>query len=198
MIRINLLPTKRKKKSKPMPMYLIYSGVALAASLAVFMFATDYMKNRIEELNKDKANKEAKLKDLKKLIKDVEDFEAKKKVLENKVRVILAIAEQKSLPAKLFNDLSYKLNQVKGAWIVNMKFVNGKVQLSGVAYDNNDAVNFRNKLAADDELGTVNFKSVRLPGTQKVSLKGNTVFNFNMTMEIELKKPIKGGTGNGS
>ena len=53
MIRINLLPTKRKKKAKPMPMYLVYSGFMLTASLAVLFFFNSYMNSRIKALGID-------------------------------------------------------------------------------------------------------------------------------------------------
>lgn len=193
MIRINLLPSKRKKKSKPLPMYLIYSGVALIASLAVFFFVNSYMNSRIGALEAEKAEKTAKLKKLDEQIKSVKDFENKKAELEKRVRIILEIAQKKSLPAKFLSELSIRLDDIKGVWITSMKFAGKTITLSGVAFNNNDAVNFRNMLHNNPPESPVKFTQVKLPGTQKVSLKGNTVYNFSMTFDVELMSEQQGG-----
>ena len=191
MIRINLLPTKRKKKSKPLPMYLIYSGVTLILSLAVLFFVNSYMGSRIKALEKEQSTKQAELKRLDALIKHVKDFKSKQDDLKKRIDVILAIAEKKAMPAKLFDEMARRLTS--GIWLTAIKYSRDKLQLTGVGFNNADIVTYVEHLKDTDKIklypaSPIQFTTVKLHGTQKVSIKEQTVYNFNITMGVNMVK----------
>lgn len=202
MIRINLLPTKRKKKAKPMPMYLIYSGIALATSLAVLFFFNSYMNSRIKALETDKSNKTAELKRLNDLIKHVKDFEAKKADLERRISIILGIAEKKPIGSMLLDEISKRLTE--GIWLDTVSMKNDKVLMAGTGFNNADIVTYVEHLkdTGVDKIYPVSsmiFTNVKLHGTQKVKLQKQTVYKFNISFNLKLvKKDGKEGAPNGA
>lgn len=202
MIRINLLPTKRKKKAKPMPMYLVYAGFALAASLAVLFFFNSYMNSRIKALETDKASKQAELKKLDELIKHVKDFEAKKADLERRINVILGIAEKKPIASMLLDEMSKRLTE--GIWLTTVTFKTDKVQIAGMGFNNADIVSYVEHLKDTGERkiypnSRMVFSNVKLHGTQKATLKKQTVYKFSVSFKINVvKKDVKQGAGNGA
>jgi type IV pilus assembly protein PilN len=202
MIRINLLPTKRKKKAKPVPMYLAYSGIALAASLAVLFFFNSYMNSRIKALETDKSNKTAELKRLNDLIKHVKDFEAKKADLENRIKVILGIAEKKPIGSMLIDEMTRRLTE--GIWLTNMDFKVDSVKIAGVGFNNADIVSYVEHLKDNETVkiypnSLMTFTNVKLHGTQKVKQQNQTVYKFTISMKIKvIKKEEDKGAGNGA
>jgi len=202
MIRINLLPTKRKKKAKPMPMYLIYAGIALASSLMVLFFFNSYMNSRIKALETDKQNKTAELKRLEDLIKNVKDFEAKKADLEKRINVILGIAEKKPIASMLLDEISKRLT--KGIWLDSINFKTDAVQVTGTGFNNADIVTYvehlkdtgSEKIYPDADMV---FTNVKLHGTQKVKMKNQTVYKFTISFKLSLvKAKEEEGVGNGA
>ena len=195
MIRINLLPTKRKKKAKPMPMYLVFSGFALAASLFVLFFFNSYMNSRIKALETDKTNKTAELKRLEALIKHVKDFEAKKADLERRINVILGIAEKKPIASLLLDEMSRRLTE--GIWLTSVTFQTEKVRIAGVGFNNADIVTYVEHLKDTGEQkiypgSRMYFTNVKLHGTQKVKQKNQTVYNFSISLKINVIKQDDG------
>jgi len=201
MIRINLLPTKRKKKAKPLPMYLVYSGIALAISLAVLFFFNSYMNSRIKALETDKANKTAELKRLDDLIKNVKDFETKKADLERRISVILGIAEKKPIASMLMDEMSRRLTE--GIWLQSMVFSADSVKITGMGFNNADIVSYvehlkdtgAQKIYPDSRM---TFNNVKLHGTQKVKQKNQTVYSFSISFNINVSKEEEKGAGNGA
>jgi len=191
MIRINLLPTKRKKKAKPMPMYLVYSGFALAASLFVLFFFNSYMNSRIKALETDKTNKQAELKKLEELIKHVKDFEAKKADLERRINVILGIAEKKPIASMLLDEMSKRLTE--GIWLTSVTFKTDKVKIAGMGFNNADIVSYVEHLkdTGDRKIypnSNMVFSNVKLHGTQKSKLQKQTVYSFTISFTIGVVK----------
>ena len=202
MIRINLLPTKRKKKAKPMPMYLVYSGVMLAASLAVLFFFNSYMNSRIKALETDMTNKQTELKRLDSLIKHVKDFESKKADLEKRISVILGVAEKKSLAVMLLDEKSRRLTE--GIWLNSVKFQGNSVKVAGIGFNNADIVTYVEHLKDTGVQkiypnSRMTFTNVKLHGTQKVSQQEQTVYKFSISFKIKVaKEDDKGGAGHGA
>lgn len=186
MIRINLLPTKRKKKAKPMPMYLVYAGITFVLSMALLLFVHSYMSSRIKAMEKDKTEKTAELKRLNDLIKHVKDFEAKKADLQKRISVILGIAKKKVLPPKLVDEISKRLTD--GIWLTAFTFKGDKVKLAGVGFNNADIVTYVEHLkdTGDEKIypdAIVYFTEVKLHGTQKVKMGRQAVYRFTISMK---------------
>jgi type IV pilus assembly protein PilN len=202
MIRINLLPTKRKKKAKPMPMYLVYSGIALAASLAVLFFFNSYMNSRIKALETDKANKAADLKRLEDLIKHVKDFEAKKADLERRINVILGIAEKKPIASMLLDEVSKRLTE--GIWLTSLDMKVDAVKLNGMGFNNADIVTYVEHLKDTGEVKIypdtkMLLSNVKLHGTQKVKKDKQNIYSFVISFKISLvKEKDRKGAGHGA
>jgi Tfp pilus assembly protein PilE len=69
MIKVNLIPLKKKKKAKPLPTFLIVTvGVALL-SIAIVAYLNYFFASRVEERNATVAKNEKTLEELAKKIK---------------------------------------------------------------------------------------------------------------------------------
>jgi len=93
MIKVNLLSTKKKKKQKPVPAFLIYAVLLTATIGAIFLYITYHFSSAVSA-------KEAKVQEnaktiaaLKEKIKAVEDFEKLNKTFQQRKDIIEELGE---------------------------------------------------------------------------------------------------------
>ncbi|MFC1769684.1 PilN domain-containing protein [Nitrospirota bacterium] len=181
MIRINLIPTKRRKKSKPMPMYLIGMVASLLGGLVIFFAVSMYMNSKLDELDARKKTNEQKIKELNKKIKEVKDFEALNKKFIDRKKVIEDLTKNQSLPVRVLDEISLKLTE--GVWLVSVNIANNRVSISGVGFSNSDIVNYVQSMKKSEL-----FTSVVLHGTVKQAGSGGVgvdTFSFNISFQIK-------------
>jgi type IV pilus assembly protein PilN len=178
MIRINLIPSKKKKKAKPVPKFLIALLVILAISIIGSVAAVNYFNGLIENLQTQKRDNQAKIAELKKKIKEVEGFEARNKTFLERKAIIEELTKNQSLPGKVLDELAARLTQ--GVWITSFSISLNKISLTGVGFSNNDIVDFVESLKASEL-----FEAVALGGTTNVNVSGDNVYNFSLSMTIK-------------
>ena len=177
MIRINLLPTKRKKKTQPVATYLVTAVVVTIVFIALAFFANSYMGSRIDDLEDKQAENKKLIVSLDKKIKEVMDFEKIKKKFSDRKKVIEELTAGQSLPVRILDELSLKLSD--GIWIKSLNIKEEKVSLSGLGFNNNEIVDFVQDLK-NSEL----FKEVLLQGTKKQMMKQVEVFSFKISFVV--------------
>ncbi len=144
MIRINLLPVKRKKKPKPIPGFVIATVAASIVVIIGVIFTYVNLKEEINTLQARKTANERKLQDMKKRLKDLENYETLVKAVERKKSVILQLRKNQGVPVRLMDELSKYLPN--GIWLKELKTMGNTVDIEGYAFTNSDVVKYVNRL----------------------------------------------------
>jgi len=148
MIRINLLPGPRAKAIKQQMDVRaeMAGGLGLVAlTIVVCMFYSGVLEREIESIQLDKQGKETQLAVLKEKVKQVEDFENRKKLLEEKNRIIEQLEKSRAGPVRVLDHVSQSLDPLK-LWLVRLNVRGNDVELEGRALSNDDVVEFVNNL----------------------------------------------------
>ena len=177
MIRINLIPTKRRKKAKPIATYLVSTVFVVVGFIAITFFAHSFMTSKVEELERRSAKNKAEIARLDKEIKKVRDFERIRDEFKRKKGVIEELTANQSLPVRVLDNLSQRLS--KGIWLTTMKISKKSVSIAGVGFNNNDIVDYVQNMKES----TI-FKDVVLLGTTKAMAGQVETFRFNINFKI--------------
>ncbi|MEC4676900.1 MAG: PilN domain-containing protein [Nitrospirota bacterium] len=144
MIKVNLLPVKKKKKAKPIPTFLI-STIFLTVIVGLVLMYFVYMFNsRVEARQVQFRENEIKIEELKERIKAVEDYEKRNKIYRNRKKIIEQLGKDKTKPVKILDEVSKDLPG--GVWLRSMDVKGNNVILSCTAFTNTDVVNYVNNL----------------------------------------------------
>ena len=179
MIKVNLIPLKRKKKAKPIPTFLIIGvfvtiGALLIAGLFFFKATSKLAKTRAQHM----AN-ETRLAELKEKIKAVENFEQLNQTFEQRNKIIEQLSKNKSVPVLLLDEVS-KLLPI-GVWLDNMTVTGNIIKLDGYGFTNTDIVSFVDRIKASQL-----FTDAYLNQTRGVEVEKVPLYQFSLTFRIKV------------
>jgi type IV pilus assembly protein PilN len=144
MIRINLLPIQATRRRQTIQHQLLGAAAAVIVVIVGCIVWTAYKSSESEEKKAQIAEKNQELKQLDKIIGEVNEFTSKKKELEDKLKIIDTLRKGKTGPVRALDDLATEIpNRV---WLEKMEETNGAVTLSGVAIDHEDVSAFMKAL----------------------------------------------------
>jgi type IV pilus assembly protein PilN len=179
MIKINLLPVKRRKKAKPVPGFLVGLVLLLIVTGIAMYLANSYFTAQVEDLEGQKQANAEKIKQLNETIKEVKDFEALNKKFTERKEIIERLTVTQSFPARLMDEMSQRLTD--GIWLLSMSVDREKVDISGVGFTTSDIVTYVQSLK-----GSEMFEDVKLHETS--ASKSGDVDTFNFRITIGFKK----------
>lgn len=173
MIRINLLekreaPTKTKTAGGGLDFKISGSITAIAAALIIccglgFIGWNWYrLDHRTKTLNDEIAQADQEINNLKKALKTMDEFQAKKKALEHRVELISDLKRKQNVPVQLLDMVSRQVPDF--LWLEGLDEKSGAIALRGKATTYNAVSNFYNNLK-DSPF----FADVTLGVTQKVT-----------------------------
>lgn len=173
MIRINLLAAgPRTRKAKPQwdvrAEALLGAGV-LAVTLAGCWWYSAALDEELENRLQEKQDKEKQVTLLKEQVKQVQDFEAKKKQLEDKNRIIEQLEKARTGPVRALDNVSQSLEPLK-LWLLKMNVKGNSIELEGRAITNDDIVEFVNNLRRTDYFTIIRLQESRAAVDNKVNL----------------------------
>jgi type IV pilus assembly protein PilN len=177
MIKINLLPVKKRKKAKPVPSFLIAGVLLLALAIIVALSYSYILKSKINNLEVQKAENAKKLAELNERIKEVQDFEKLNQKFKQRKEIIEKLTRNQSMPVKILDEMSKRL--VDGVWLRAMTISRDNISVDGVGFTNADIVNFVQTLK-ESEL----FNNVVLLETRQGKLEGEEVYLFKLTLKV--------------
>ena len=183
MIRINLLSTPRAKAVKRQwdVRLEIAAGIGiLLLTLGACLYYADRLDNEIEAKEVEKENKEKQLALLKEKVRQVQDFEQKKKLLEDKNRVIDELEKSRAGPVKVLDYVSQSLEPLN-LWLVRLSMKGPEVELEGRALTNDDVVEFVNNLQRTDHFTNIRLVESRSGTEAKINLYQ---FKLNFTLKV--------------
>ena len=179
MIRVNLLPVKKRKKQKPLPAFMISMVFVTLIAGAILAYLVFFFSGRLAERQATVRNNETKIAELKQKIKDVEDFEKRNADFQKRKEIIEQLGKNKTLPVKILDEINTLLPP--GVWLVSMDVAGDKVSLSCTAFTNTDVVNYVDKL----KLSKL-FTDIYLLESVQAQVSGYSLYNFRLTFKVKV------------
>ena len=182
MIRINLLSGPKTRQAKPQydvrAQVLLGVGIILVTLAGCWWYAAS-LENEIEARQEEKQQKEKQLAQLKEQVKQVQDFEQKKKLLEDKNRIIDQLERSRVGPVKVLDHVSQSLEPLK-VWLTRLGVSSDTVELEGKALTNDDVVEFVNNLRRTDYFSGINLQESKATVENKIN-----VFQFRLAFRLK-------------
>ncbi len=180
MIRINLLPTaKKKKKPLILPPSFMYGIAALLLVIIVAISLTFYMNGQISDLNAGIFKKEKRLKELKLVLKKIENYEKDNEEVKRKAGIIEQLRKNQIVPLVLLDEVSEVLP--KGVWLTKLTDKTMFISIEGYAHSNSDLVGYVQNLK-----GLKFFQDIMLVESRQEELEGISVYKFKLTFRIKV------------
>ncbi len=175
MIKINLLPTKRKPTRKVTELQkqlilavLIFGGVA--AGMTFYYIA---LTQKISQRQQEKAVAKKKADDQENMLKEVKNVEAERKLVTDKIAIIDQLKKNQQGPVRLLDEVSRALPN--GVNISSFVESGGNVSLAGDAFTNEDVVRFIDNLKHSPY-----FADVALQETSQAVAEGIEFYKYKL------------------
>ena len=178
MIKVNLLPVKKRKKQKPLPTFMISMLLVTLIAGAILAYLVFFFSGRVSERQATVRDNEAKIAELKQKIKDVEDFEKRNADFQKRKEIIEQLGKNKTLPVKILDEINKLLPP--GVWLVSMDVAGDNVNLSCTAFTNTDVVNYVDNL----KLSKL-FADIYLQESVQAQVSGYSLYNFRLTFKVK-------------
>jgi type IV pilus assembly protein PilN len=117
---------------------------------------------------------------LKDKVKQVQDFERTKKLLEDKNRVIDELEKSRAGPVQVLDHVSHSLEPLN-IWLVRLTVKGTSVELEGKALTNDDVVEFVNNLRRAEYFSNIRLLESKSGTEAKLNLYQ---FKLNMTLKV--------------
>lgn len=181
MVRINLIaPYKKKKKLRIIPAPIILLAVSAVVSLVAAGFLWVSLENKIKNLNDEKSAAERRLVELKKKIKEVDDYEKLNKAIEERVNVIEKLGKEQNVPLYLLGEINrYIPDRI---WLYRIKSENEWFYIDGKSFTNSDISTFVENLRKSPYLTDIDVESsVQTPILEKIK-----VHDFRIACKVKV------------
>jgi type IV pilus assembly protein PilN len=179
MIKINLLPIKKRKKAKPLPTFLIVAVGVVIASIAIVAYLNYFFGSRVDERKATVTANERTLADLEKKIKAVDDYEKRNAEYKKRKDIIEQLGKNTAVPVRILDEISTTLPV--GVWLTTMNIKGQSMSMKCSAFSNTDVVNFVNNLK-----GSKILEDVYLQESVQAQQGGFTIYNFSVTCKVKI------------
>lgn len=185
MIKVNLLPVKKKKKQKPVPVLLINAGIVTIITIAVLVYVTYFFSSRLSDRETKVRENDKKIAELKERIKAVEDFEKLNKTFQQRKDIIEELGRNKTRPVKVLDEVSALLPP--GVWLTGMEVKGAEIKLACTAFTNTEVVNYVDNLKNSRLFADVYLQeSVQAKESSQTKTAGATVYTFKLQFKVKL------------
>lgn len=176
MIKINLLAIQKAKKAKKkiaVESQLIWLGLLSLVLILAWFLGWRTLDRKVQALQVQESRLSQDLASLKIQVKAVENFEANKKIVQDKIAVIQELRKKQSMPVSLLNEISQRLPD--RVWLVSLNENAGNIELSGAATTNSKIVDFINNLKAAPA-----FENIQILESRQKKEGETTVYSFRL------------------
>jgi len=178
MIKVNLIPTKRKKKAKPIPTFIIATVFVTIIAGITMAYLVFFFNSRLSMKKAQFAENERKIAELKEKIKAVENFEQLNKTFQQRNDIIEQLSKNKSVPVKLLDEISNLLPN--GVWLQALTITGDKIDIEGSGFTNSDIVSY-----VDNLKNSKMFTEVYLQETKSTPVEKIPLYTFKLTFKIK-------------
>jgi type IV pilus assembly protein PilN len=175
MIKINLLPTKKKPPKKVMDLQkqAILAVLVLVLVFIILWYFVSRQKEQIATLQKEKAAAETRLREQDVILKEVKNVEEERKKVAEKIAVIEQLKKNQSGPVRLLDEVSKALPL--GVNLTGLTESSNNINIEGEAFTNDDVVRFVDNLKASRLLS-----NVMLLETSQASREGQDFYKYKL------------------
>lgn len=185
MIKINLLP-KEARKRVGFVQQIVLMSLMLIVTFVGIGFYWSYLNGVIEQKNQEIADTEARLKELQKIIDEINKFEAQRLALEQKLAVIAKLEKEQKLPVHMLDEVYKTLEE--DLWLTSFTQQADALSVNGSALSNPVVSDYMRNLQESKF-----FKNVELVVSQSRQVGTQTVRDFQLNMQLvappDLDKP---------
>jgi type IV pilus assembly protein PilN len=179
MIKVNLLPVKRKKKPKPIPSFIVTMVIITIITIIVMANLAFFFNSRLSKKRTFFKNNESKIVELKQKIKEVENFEQLNKTIEQRNSIIEQLRKNQSMPVRLLDEANNLLPD--GVWLHEMTVSGGNVSMEGYAFANSDIVTY-----VDNMKNSQIFTEVYLQESKSTNIENTPLYMFKLTFKVKV------------
>lgn len=178
MIRINLLPIRQTQKRQTVQQQLLIGGMLMVVTIIACIVWSATVSSKVDDKKQQIAQKKNELQQLNKIIGEVNEFTAKKKELEDKLKIIERLRKGKTGPVKALDDLASEIpNRV---WLTKVTESNGAVTIEGMAIDHEDVSAFMKSLQKSKYFSGIDLGYSKA----KPDKSGATLYDFKITCAV--------------
>lgn len=180
MIKINLLPTKRKppRKVTELQKQLIIGAVVLAAAGGGMTFYLYTLNSKIAERIQQRQLANQKVAEQDKMLTEVKNVEEERKKVTEKIGIIEQLKKNQQGPVRLLDEISRALPN--GVDLTALNEVSGGISLDGEAFSNEDVVRFVDNLKASPYL-----TDVYLLETMRATFEGYDFYKYKLQFKYK-------------
>jgi type IV pilus assembly protein PilN len=181
MIKINLLPTTKKKPPRKVTelQQQVILGVLILTLAGGGMFSYwNSLRLRIDDLQRTKAAAEARIREQDNMLKEVKSVEDERKKVGDKIAIIEQLKKNQGLLVHLLDEVSKALPQ--GVNLTTLSEKSGQINLEGMAFTNNDIVRFVDNLKASPYCS-----NVFLQETAQSTAEGTDVYKYKLQFTFQ-------------
>jgi type IV pilus assembly protein PilN len=178
MIKVNLLPGKRKKRAKPLPTFLLSMIAVTVGAILIMTYLAFFFSSRLSARKEQFAKNERQIAELKEKIKAVEDFEQRNKIFKQRNEIMEQLSKNKSMPVKILDEISSLLPT--GVWLHGMSVSGDTINLDGTGFTNPEIVSF-----IDNIKNSKMFTEVYLQESQSAEIEKIPLYKFKLTFKIK-------------
>jgi type IV pilus assembly protein PilN len=180
MIKINLLPTKRKppKKVTELQKQLIIAVsvlVVVGGALVIYYF---HLNAQIASKQQEKATMQAKIAEQDVKLKDVKNVEEERRKVTEKIGVIEQLKKNQQGPVRLLDEISKAIPTTVD--LTSLIESSGSIFITGEAFSNEDVVKFVDNLKASPFLA-----EVYLQETSQATVAGYVIYKYKLSFRYK-------------
>ena len=178
MIRINLLPVRaaQKKEKLRAQASVLFLCLLLVAAGCGALYVQQMLVN--DSLTAEITAIDAKNRELKKILKDVANFDKKKEELERKLEILDSLQAGKTGPVRLLDELIAALPEK--VWLTSFTEKSGRINLAGFGDSEKTVAKFM-----DDLEKSLFYKNVELNVTEQAAVGGIKMQKFTLSCQAE-------------
>ena len=179
MIKINLLPVKKRKKARQLPGFVVSMVLLLVVAGVISAYLIYFLNSRVSARQETIAKNEAKLTELSTKIKAVENYEKLNATYQKNKEIIEQLGKNKTLPVKVLDEVSTLLPV--GVWLTTLDIKGTEINLAGMAFTNSDVVNF-----VDNLKKSALFTDVYLKESMQQPSAGFSAYSFSLAFKVKV------------
>lgn len=179
MIKVNLIPVKRKRKPKPVPTFVITMVIVTIVTGIVMAYLAFFFNSRLSAKKAQFTANEKKIAELKERIKAVENFEQLNKTFQQRNDIIEQLGKNKSVPVKLLDEINNLLPS--GVWLQTMTVSGENINIDGYGFTNPDIVSY-----IDNIKNSKIFTEVYLQESKSTTVENIPLYMFKLTFKLKV------------
>lgn len=180
MIKINLLPTKRKppRKVTELQKQLIVGVVVLGGVTTAMTLYFISLNGKIASKKQELTAAQAEVARQEQMLREVRNVEEERKKVTDKIAIIEQLKKNQQGPVRLLDEISRAIPV--SVDIITMVENSGNVSISGEAFTNEDVVKFIDHLKASPY-----FADVFLQETAQATVEGYDIYKYRLQFKYK-------------